>query len=147
MWFKFTGMLSFFVKARAQLCEVIGFALSAPAGKMDLSLWERWYLNGLRELHLSELNYWPPQDKDMNRRGLSLPAAGLLSECAALRKLFVHGTCHEHFMMMFIRIPDLRDIQLREDYYPAHEDDTSTEMRTDSCRRFEEALASRGFTD
>lgn len=127
--------------------EVIGFALSAPAGKMDLSLWERWYLNGLRELHLSELNYWPPQDKDMNRRGLSLPAAGLLSECAALRKLFVHGTCHEHFMMMFIRIPDLRDIQLREDYYPAHEDDTSTEMRTDSCRRFEEALASRGFTD
>lgn len=127
--------------------EVIGFALSAPAGKMDLSLWERWYLRGLRELPLSELNYWPPQDKDMNRRGLSLPAAGLLSECATLRKLFVHGTCHEHFMMMFLRIPDLRDVQLREDYYPAHEDDTSTEMRTDSCRRFEEALASRGFTD
>lgn len=33
-------------------------------------------------------------------------------------------------------------MQLREDYYPVHEDDTSTEMRTDSCRRFEEALAS-----
>lgn len=127
--------------------EVIGFALSAPAGNMDLSLWERWYLNGLRELRLSELNYWPPQDKDMNRRGLSLPAAGLLSECATLRKLFVHGTAHEHFMMMFVRIPELRDVQLREDYYPAHEDDTSTEMRTDSCRRFEEALVGRGFTD
>lgn len=127
--------------------EVIGFALSAPAGKMDLSLWERWYLNGLRELNLSELNYWPPQDKDMNRRGLTLPAAGLFSECATLRKLFVHGTAHEHFMMMLIRLPDLRDVQLREDYYPAHEDDTSTEMRTESCRRFEEALANRGFTD
>ncbi|GLJ15499.1 hypothetical protein SUGI_0254510 [Cryptomeria japonica] len=127
--------------------EVIGFALSAPAGQMDLSLWERWYLNGLRGLHLSQLNYWPPQDKDMNRRGLSLPAAGLLSECVTLRKLFVHGTAHEHFMMMFLRIPNLRDVQLREDYYPAHDNDTCTEMRTESCKRFEENLASRQFSD
>eukprot|EP01018_Ginkgo_biloba_P014532 Gb_10080 [translate_table: standard] len=127
--------------------EAVGYALSAPGGHMDLSLWERWYLKGVEELHLSELDYWPPQDKDMNRRGLSLPAAGLLSECATLRKLFIHGTAHEHFMMMLIRRQNLRDVQLREDYYPAPEDDTSTEMRTDSCKRFEEALAKCGFAD
>ena len=121
--------------------------MSAPAGEMDLSLWERWYLNGIGGLHLSQLSYWPPQDKDVNRRGLSLPAAGLLQECVTLRKLFVHGTAHEHFMMMFLRIPNLRDVQLREDYYPAHDNDTCTEMRTDSCRRFEEKLASHGFSD
>ncbi|KAA8515108.1 hypothetical protein F0562_018105 [Nyssa sinensis] len=121
----------------------IGYALTAPAGHMDLSPWERFYLNGIGKLNLSELNYWPPQDRDVNQRTLSLPAAGLLAECTSLRKLFIHGTANEHLMMFLLRIPNLRDVQLREDYYPAPDNDTSTEMRVDSCCRFEDALNRR----
>ncbi|XVF14578.1 hypothetical protein REPUB_Repub09cG0073100 [Reevesia pubescens] len=127
--------------------ETIGYALTAPSGQMDLSLWERFYLNGIGELRLSELDYWPPQDRDVNQRSLSLPAAGLLAECLGLRKLFIHGTAHEHFMMFLLRIPSLRDVQLREDYYPAPENDMSTEMRAGSCSRFEAALNRRMIFD
>ncbi|XVE51467.1 hypothetical protein DITRI_Ditri02bG0043100 [Diplodiscus trichospermus] len=121
---------------------VIGFALTAPTGHADLSLWERFFLNGIENLHLNELNYWPAQDIDVNQRSLFLPAAGLLAQCGSLRKLFIHGTANEHFMMFLLRIPTLRDVQLREDYYPAPDNDTSTEMRVDSCSRFEDALNS-----
>ncbi|XVE83542.1 hypothetical protein DITRI_Ditri16bG0096000 [Diplodiscus trichospermus] len=127
--------------------ETLGFALTAPSGQMDLSLWERFYLNGIGGLRLSELDYWPPQDRDVNQRSLSLPAAGLLAECLELRKLFIHGTAHEHFMMFLLRIPNLRDVQLREDYYPAPENDMSTEMRAGSCSRFEAALNRRPILD
>ncbi|XWS15839.1 hypothetical protein CRYUN_Cryun34aG0036200 [Craigia yunnanensis] len=82
------------------------------------------------------------QDIDVNQRSLFLPAAGLLAQCGSLRKLFIHGTANEHFMMFVLRIPTLRDVQLREDYYPAPENDSSTEMRVDSCSRFEDALNS-----
>ncbi|KAK9267436.1 hypothetical protein L1049_009862 [Liquidambar formosana] len=126
---------------------VIGYALTAPPGQMDLSLWERFYLNGIGNLNLSELNYWPPQDRDVNQRSLSLPAAGLLAQCVTLRKLFIHGTANEHFMMFLLRITNLRDVQLREDYYPAPENDTSTEMRVCSCCRFEDALNRRQIPD
>ncbi|OMO89024.1 Leucine-rich repeat, cysteine-containing subtype [Corchorus capsularis] len=127
--------------------ETIGYALTAPSGEMDLSLWERFYLNGIGDLRLNELDYWPPQDRDVNQRSLSLPAAGLLAECFELRKLFIHGTAHEHFMMFLLKIPNLRDVQLREDYYPAPENDMSTEMRADSCSRFEAALNRRLILD
>ncbi|XP_022774673.1 F-box/LRR-repeat MAX2 homolog A [Durio zibethinus] len=127
--------------------ETIGYALTAPSGQMDLSLWERFYLNGIGKLRLRELDYWPPQDRDVNQRSLSLPAAGLLAECLELRKLFIHGTAHEHFMMFLPRIPNLRDVQLREDYYPAPENDMSTEMRAGSCSRFEDALNGRPILD
>lgn len=127
--------------------DTIGYAHTAPSGQMDLSLWERFYLLGIKELSLGELDYWPPQDKDVNLRSLSLPAAGLLQECLVLRKLFIHGTAHEHFMMELLRIPNLRDVQLREDYYPAPENDMSTEMRADSCSRFEDALNRRQILD
>ncbi|KAL8468658.1 hypothetical protein ACS0TY_031740 [Phlomoides rotata] len=127
--------------------DTIGYAHTAPSGQMDLSLWERFYLIGIRHLSLRELDYWPPQDRDVNQRSLSLPAAGLLQECVGLRKLFIHGTAHEHFMMFLLRIPDLRDVQLREDYYPAPENDMSTEMRADSCSRFEAALNRRHIPD
>ncbi|XP_022750803.1 F-box/LRR-repeat MAX2 homolog A-like [Durio zibethinus] len=127
--------------------ETIGYVLTAPSGQMDLSLWERFYLNGIGELRLSELDYWPPQDRDVNQRSLSLPAAGLLAECLELRKLFIHGTAHEHFMRFLLGIPNLRDVQLREDYYPAPENDTSTEMRAGSCSRFEAALNRRPILD
>ncbi|KAI3521066.1 hypothetical protein L1887_10525 [Cichorium endivia] len=63
------------------------------------------------------------EHKDVNHRSLSLPAAGLLQECFMLRKLFIHGTSHEHFLMFLLRILNLRDVQLREDYYPAPEND------------------------
>ncbi|PKI42770.1 hypothetical protein CRG98_036898 [Punica granatum] len=126
--------------------DAIGYALTAPSGQMDLSLWERFFLNGIGDLSLSELDYWPPQDRDVNQRSLSLPAAGLLAECR-LRKLFIHGTAHEHFMNFLLRIPNLRDVQLREDYYPAPENDMSTEMRVDSCSRFEDALNRRHILD
>lgn len=127
--------------------ETIGFALTAPSGQMDLSLWERFFLNRIGNLSLNELDYWPPQDRDVNQRSLSLPAAGLLAECVTLRKLFIHGTTHEHFLMFLLRIVNLRDVQLREDYYPAPENDMSTEMRVESCNRFEDALNRRQIPD
>ncbi|XP_044465020.1 LOW QUALITY PROTEIN: F-box/LRR-repeat MAX2 homolog A-like [Mangifera indica] len=127
--------------------EAIGFALTAPSGQMDLNLWERFFLKGIGELRLNELDYWPPQDRDVNHRSLSLPAVGLLAQCSTLRKLFIHGTAHEHFMMFLPEIPNLRDVQLREDYYPAPDTDMSTEMRADSCCRFEDALNRKRIAD
>ncbi|KAL0354044.1 UNVERIFIED_CONTAM: F-box/LRR-repeat MAX2A [Sesamum angustifolium] len=134
-------------KMHLDCSDTIGYAHTAPSGQMDLSLWERFYLIGVGHLCLTELDYWPPQDRDVNQRSLSLPAAGLLQECFGLRKLFIHGTAHEHFLMFLLRIPDLRDVQLREDYYPAPENDMSTEMRADSCSRFEAALNRRRIAD
>ncbi|KAK9285291.1 hypothetical protein L1049_024481 [Liquidambar formosana] len=134
-------------KMQLDCSDTIGNALTAPSGQMDLSLWERFYLNDIGSLSLSELDYWPPQDPDINQRSLTLPSAGLLAECVTLRKLFIHGTAHEHFMMFLLRIPNLRDVQLREDYYPAPENDMSTEMRVGSCSRFEDALNSRLILD
>nr|GMC72729.1 F-box/LRR-repeat MAX2 homolog A-like [Ipomoea batatas] len=127
--------------------DIIGYAHTAPSGQMDLSLWERFYLFGIGNLSLSELDYWPPQDRDVNQRSLSLPAPGLLQQCLMLRKLFIHGTAHEHFLKFFLNIPNLRDVQLREDYYPAPENDMSTEMRADSLSRFEAELNRRQISD
>eukprot|EP00250_Pteridium_aquilinum_P013072 c21112_g2_i1 orf=230-2755(+) len=127
--------------------EIVGYALSAPQGHMELSLWERWYLQGIEHVKLSELDYWPPQDRDANRRGLSLPSAGLISQCPTLRKLILHGTINEHLLRMFLKVPNLRDVQLRLDYYPAPEVELNTETRADACRRFEAALTERGFPD
>ncbi|MCL7033255.1 hypothetical protein MKW94_008082 [Papaver nudicaule] len=135
------------LKMKLDCGDTIGYALTAPTGQMDLSLWERFYLSGIGNLTLNELDYWPPQDRDVNQRSLSLPAAGLLQECSTIRKLFIHGTAHEHFMTFLLRIPNLRDVQLREDYYPAPEDDMSTEMRVHSCSRFEDALNRRRILD
>ncbi|PHT73080.1 F-box protein MAX2 [Capsicum annuum] len=135
------------VKMHLDCGDLIGYTHTAPSGQMDLSLWERFYLFGIGSLNLRELDYWPPQDRDVNQRCLSLPAAGLLQECIALRKLFIHGTANEHFMMFLLRIPNLRDVQLREDYYPAPENDMSTEMRSDSLSRFEAALNRRQICD
>ncbi|KAI0492071.1 hypothetical protein KFK09_026336 [Dendrobium nobile] len=81
--------------------EAIGYALTAPTGHMDLSLWERFYLHGIGDLNLHELDYWPLQDKEVNQRSLSLPASGLIQGCSSLRKLFIHGTANEHFMRFF----------------------------------------------
>lgn len=134
-------------KMKLDCGDTIGYALTAPSGQTDLSTWERFYLNGIKNLTLNELDYWPPQDKDVNHRSLSLPSAGLLAECVTLRKLFIHGTAHEHFMTFLLAIPNLRDVQLREDYYPAPENDMSTEMRIDSCSRFEDALNRRRILD
>lgn len=135
-------------KMKLDLGEAIGYAFTAPFGQMDLSLWERFYLSGIGELpFLQELDYWPPQDREVNQRTLSLPAAGLIQGCLSLRKLFIHGTAHEHFMGFFLQMLNLRDVQLREDYYPAPENDMSTEMRDESCGRFELALNSRQVLD
>lgn len=134
-------------KMKLDCGDTIGYALTAPSGHMDLSLWERWFLNGIMNLRLNELDYWPPQDREVNQRSLSLPAAGLLGQCDTLRKLFIHGTVHEHFMMFLIKIPNLRDVQLRGDYYPAPENDMSTEMRADSLCRFEIQLNARHIPD
>ena len=102
---------------------------------------------GIQQLPLWELDYWPPQDRDANRRGISLPCAGLISQCLTLRKLTIHGTINEHMLRMFLKTPNLRDVQLRIDYYPAPEVELNTEMRADACRRFEAALSARGFPD
>ncbi|KAF3791822.1 F-box/LRR-repeat MAX2-like protein A [Nymphaea thermarum] len=127
--------------------EVTGYALSAPRGQTDVDQWERFYLHGIEELELNQLDYWPLHDSDMNRRSLTRPAAGLLSRCVTLRKLFVHGTCYDHFLQMFPRIRNLRDMQLRVDYYPAPENDMSTEMRVDSWLRLEHELHHRPIPD
>lgn len=134
-------------KMKLDCGEAIGYALTAPTGHMDLSLWERFYLHGIGDLNLYELDYWPPQDKEVNQRSLSLPASGLIQGCLSLRKLFIHGTAHEHFMRFFLGMANLRDVQLREDYYPAPDNDMSTEMRVDSCSRFEDALNRRIIPD
>ncbi|XP_044496462.1 F-box/LRR-repeat MAX2 homolog A-like [Mangifera indica] len=134
-------------KMKLDCGDIIGFALTAPVGHIDLSMWERFYLKGIDGLNLKELNYWPPQDMDVNQRTLSLPAAGLLAQCRNLRTLIVHGTANEHFMKFFLKIPPLRNVQLREDYYPAPENETTTEMRVDSCARFEDALNRRQIPD
>ncbi|KAI0492068.1 hypothetical protein KFK09_026333 [Dendrobium nobile] len=134
-------------KMKLDCGEAIGYALTAPTGHMDLSLWERFYLHGIGDLNLHELDYWPLQDKEVNQRSLSLPASGLIQGCSSLRKLFIHGTANEHFMRFFLGMPNLRDVQLREDYYPAPDNDMSTEMRVDSCSRFEDALNSRPIPD
>ncbi|XP_062233585.1 F-box/LRR-repeat MAX2 homolog [Phragmites australis] len=136
-------------KMKLDLSEAVGYALTAPAGQMDLSLWERFYLQGIDSLHtLYELDYWPPQDKEVNQRSLTLPAVGLLQRCIGLRKLFVHGTTHEHFLTFFLTMPNLRDMQLREDYYPAPEHDMMiTEMRAESWLRFEMQLNIRTIDD
>lgn len=127
--------------------DTIGYANTAPSGQMDLSQWERFYLMGIESLTLTELNYWAPQDRDVNVRSIFLPAAGLLQRCCTLRKLFIHGTANEHFLNFLLKIPNLRDIQLREDYYPAPENDMSTEMRVDSLSRFEASLNRRTISD
>ncbi|KAL6606674.1 hypothetical protein ACP70R_042327 [Stipagrostis hirtigluma subsp. patula] len=136
-------------KMKLDLSEAVGYALTAPAGQMDLSLWERFYLQGIESLQtLYELDYWPPQDKEVNQRSLTLPAVGLLQRCTGLRKLFIHGTTHEHFLSFFLIMPNLRDMQLREDYYPAPENDMMiTEMRAESWLRFETALNNRSIAD
>nr|ALK82502.1 F-box protein [Saccharum hybrid cultivar] len=136
-------------KMKLDLSEAVGYALTAPAGQMDLSLWERFYLQGIDSLMtLYELDYWPPQDKEVNQRSLTLPAVGLLQGCVGLRKLFVHGTTHEHFLTFFLKVPNLRDMQLREDYYPAPESDLmNTEMRAESWLRFENQLNIRLIED
>jgi hypothetical protein len=133
---------------KLDLGEAIGYAFTAPCGLMDLSLWERFYLHGIGDLFsLQELDYWPPQDRVVNQRTLALPAAGLIQGCFNLRRLFIHGTANEHFMRFFLQMPNLRDVQLQEDYYPAPENDMSTEMRDESCGRFELALNSRQVDD
>ncbi|GJN00889.1 hypothetical protein PR202_ga18112 [Eleusine coracana subsp. coracana] len=136
-------------KMKLDLSEAVGYALTAPAGQMDLSLWERFYLQGIESLiTLYELDYWPPQDKEVNQRSLTLPAVALIQRCAGLRKLFIHGTTHEHFLSFFLTMPNLRDMQLREDYYPAPENDMMiTEMRAESWLRFEAQLNNRSIAD
>ncbi|KAK2642439.1 hypothetical protein Ddye_024202 [Dipteronia dyeriana] len=134
-------------KMNLDCSNITEFALTALTGHTDLSLWERFYLYGIGDLNLIELNYWSPQDMDINQRSLSLPGAGLLAQCSSLRKLFIHGTANEHFMMFLLKIPNLRDVQLREDYYPAPENDTCTEVRKDSCTRFEDALNKHQIPD
>ncbi|KAF7099379.1 hypothetical protein CFC21_101014 [Triticum aestivum] len=141
------GAFQALAKMKLDLSEAVGYALTAPTGHMDLSQWERFYLSGIESLlSLYELDYWPPQDKDVNHRSLSLPAVALFQHSIGLRKLFIHGTTHEHFMSFFQKMPNLRDVQLREDYYPAPENDMMiTEMRAESCLRFEQQLNNRQF--
>uniref|UniRef100_A0ACD6AAI6 Uncharacterized protein n=1 Tax=Avena sativa TaxID=4498 RepID=A0ACD6AAI6_AVESA len=136
------GAFPVLAKMKLDLSEAVGYALTAPTGHIDLTQWDRFYLSGIESLEsLYELDYWPPQDKDVNQRSLSLPAVGLFQRSVGLRKIFVHGTTHEHFMSFFLKMPNLRDIQLREDYYPAPENDMMiTEMRPESWLRFEMQL-------
>ncbi|KAF5731390.1 F-box/LRR-repeat MAX2 A [Tripterygium wilfordii] len=133
-------------KLQLDCSDTIGYALTAPSGQMDLSLWERFFLNEIHRVRLNEFDYRPPQDRDVNQSSIWLPGAGLLGQCVTLRKLIIHGTAQEHFLGFFLNIPYLREFQLREDYYPAPEND-STEVRVDSCSRFEDALNGRRIPD
>lgn len=129
-----------------------GYNQTAPYGASDLSVWDRFLLNGIGNLTLKELDYWPAKDPDINQRSLSWLAAALIGNCITLRKVFIHGTAHEHFMSMLIspspNTNKARDAQIRLDYYPAPDgDDSSTEMRVGSHRRFEDAINARPTPD
>jgi hypothetical protein len=86
---------------------------------MDLSLWEQFYLQDIESAQtLYELDYWPPQDKEANQHSLRLPAVGDCSSAAvALRRSLSTAPPHEHFLSFFLIMSNLRDMQLREDYY------------------------------
>ncbi|XP_010539206.1 PREDICTED: LOW QUALITY PROTEIN: F-box/LRR-repeat MAX2 homolog A-like [Tarenaya hassleriana] len=127
---------------------VIGYALTAPPGHTDLNIWERFYLKGIDNLRIETFDYSLPHDPDINHRSLSLPGASLISMCVSMRRLVIHGTVNEHLMMFLLKIPNLRDVQIRQDSYPAPQDDgLSSEMRTASCLRFEDALNRRFVLD
>eukprot|EP00850_Spirogloea_muscicola_P018991 SM000180S03516 [mRNA] locus=s180:225571:229166:- [translate_table: standard] len=132
---------------RINLSKVTGFSASCPPGFTDVSLWERFHLNGIQHLPMTSLEYWPPTDKDLNRRPLSMVSAGILSSCAKVRKLLVHGTVSEHVLFMLKRMTELRDVEVWGDYYPSPEDEMSSEMRLASSKRFEAAMLSRGYVD
>lgn len=134
-------------KIRVDLSEVIGFTMTCKPGFVDLPIWERFYLHGIQTLHCETLQYWPPSDADLNRRSLSLPVAAILSECYTVRRIFIHGTANEHLLKMLIRCKRLRDLHVWCDFYPAPEDEMSTEMRVATRKRLETALANKGFLD
>eukprot|EP00897_Mesotaenium_endlicherianum_P008163 jgi/Mesen1/7375/ME000382S06578 len=125
-----------------------GYYLSAPLGFKDVRMWERFYLQGVQELvACRRLDYWPPSDHDQNRHELSLPSAGILSMCARARRLRVHGTGHEHFLSLFLRMPELRDLQIVGDYFPAPEDESFRDSGLASSKRLESQLQRRGWPD
>lgn len=68
---RFLGNYLSLSKMHLDCREVIGYALTAPSGQIDLGFWERFYVLGIRDLSLTELHYWPPHDRDINQRRLS----------------------------------------------------------------------------
>lgn len=129
-----------------------GHNQAAPYRAADLSTWDRFVLNGIGNLTLKELDYWPAKDPDVSQRSLSRLAAALTGNCIMLRKVFVHCTAREHFMSMLISpTPNpkkARDAQIKLDYYPPPDaDDSSTEIRVGSHHRFEDAINARPTPD
>nr|GEU42250.1 F-box/LRR-repeat MAX2 homolog A [Tanacetum cinerariifolium] len=47
-------------KMKLDCGDTASYAHTAPSGHIDLSLWERFYLFGIGDLSLVELDYWPP---------------------------------------------------------------------------------------
>ncbi|KAJ4714248.1 F-box protein MAX2 [Melia azedarach] len=135
-------------KLKLDLGDTIGYALTAPDGAVDLTAWDRFFLDGIGNLRLEELDYSPAFDRDINLRSLTMPAAGFIFMCNRLRKLFVHGTAQEHSMMICPHLPNVRDVQLIIDYYPAPDlDSFTTELRIDSYLRLEAAINNRRIDD
>ncbi|KAK9228006.1 hypothetical protein WN944_020952 [Citrus x changshan-huyou] len=129
-----------------------GHNQAAPYRAADLSTWDRFVLNGIGNLTLKELDYWPAKDPNASQRSLSRLAAALIDNCITLRKVFVHCTAREHFMSMLISpTPNpkkARDAQIKLDYYPPPDaDDSSTEIRIGSHHRFEDAINARPTPD
>ncbi|KAK9230922.1 hypothetical protein WN943_021153 [Citrus x changshan-huyou] len=129
-----------------------GHNQAAPYKAADLSTWDRFVLNGIGNLILKELDYWPAKDPNASQRSLSRLAAALIGNCITLRKVFVHCTAREHFMSMLISpTPNpkkARDAQIKLDYYPPPDaDDSSTEIRVGSHHRFEDAINARPTPD
>ncbi|GAY57805.1 hypothetical protein CUMW_182260 [Citrus unshiu] len=129
-----------------------GHNQAAPYRAADLSTWDRFVLNGIGNLTLKELDYWPAKDPNASQRSLSRLAAALIGNCITLRKVFVHCTAREHFMSMLISpTPNpkkARDAQIKLDYYPPPDaDDSSTEIRIGSHHRFEDAINARPTPD
>ncbi|KAJ3708866.1 hypothetical protein LUZ61_012571 [Rhynchospora tenuis] len=142
-------------------CNVLDYLFGTQV--IYQSPWEEFYLVGIDKLlSLRELDYWPPQRmlpanglswqerllfKAKNQRTLSPKGARLINGCFGLRNLVIHGTTDQDSMMPFSRMLYLRDAQLREDCYPTIDNDESTEMRTELCRRFELVLNDRWLQD
>ncbi|KAI4965004.1 hypothetical protein ZWY2020_057687 [Hordeum vulgare] len=79
----------------------------------------RFYLSGIESLlSLYELDYWHAPRQGCESRSLSLPAVALFNTPLDSGSSSSMAP-HEHFMSFFQKMPNLRGVQLREDYYPA----------------------------
>lgn len=132
------------------LRHVTGSAMTCRPGIVDLSIWERFYLHGIHQLYLRQLEYWPPVPDNVSGWPLSLLAAGMLTSGPHLRQLILHGDATVHFCQMLLRCTGLRDVKILKDFVPPGGESGVGSFRESlkiSGRRFWESLMMKFFPD